>query len=148
MVTRRDLLKTISIGTAAIALPGRTHAAFPTTKPIVVSTWKFGLEANAAAWKILAANGRALDAVEAGARVPEADPNNQSVGLGGLPDRDGIVTLDACIMDENGNCGAVMDLENIVHAISVARAVMEHSPHVQIAGPGALQFALDQGFKK
>ena len=152
MLTRRDLLKTLGIATAATAIPDAVLASplITTTaiKPIVVSTWKFGLEANAEAWKILAANGRALDAVEAGARVPEADPNNQSVGLGGLPDRDGIVSLDACIMDEKGNCGSVLDLENIVHAISVARAVMEHSPHVQLAGPGALQFAIAQGFKK
>jgi N4-(beta-N-acetylglucosaminyl)-L-asparaginase len=152
MLTRRNLLKTFGIATAAIALPdiarSYSFAISPTTKPIVVSTWKFGLEANAAAWKILDSGGRSLDAVEAGARVPEADPNNQSVGLGGLPDRDGIVSLDACIMDESGNCGSVLDLENIVHAVSVARAVMEHSPHVQLAGPGALQFALSQGFKK
>ncbi|MDP4230488.1 MAG: N(4)-(beta-N-acetylglucosaminyl)-L-asparaginase [Bacteroidota bacterium] len=106
------------------------------------------MAANAAAWKILASGGRALDAVEAGARVPEADPNIQSVGLGGYPDRDGIVSLDACIIDEKGNCGAVLALENIVHAVSVARRVMEHTPHVMLAGPGALQFALSEGFTK
>jgi N4-(beta-N-acetylglucosaminyl)-L-asparaginase len=147
-INRRDLLKTISLASVATAIPKLGFSAPTPAKPIVVSTWKFGLEANADAWKILSKGGRALDAVEAGARVPEADPNNQSVGLGGLPDRDGIVSLDACIMDENGNCGAVMALENIVHAISVARRVMEKTPHVQIAGPGALQFALDQGFQK
>jgi N4-(beta-N-acetylglucosaminyl)-L-asparaginase len=146
-LTRRDLFKTIGIASAAAALP-KIAFSQPTAKPIVVSTWKFGLDANADAWKILAKGGRALDAVEAGARVPEADPNNQSVGLGGLPDRDGIVSLDACIMDEFGNCGAVLDLENIVHAVSVARKVMEKTPHVMLAGPGALQFALDQGFQK
>src|SRR6266516_205155 len=77
------------------------------TKPIVVSTWNFGVGANAEAWKILSANGRALDAVEKGVQVPEGDPKETSVGLGGLPDRDGRVTLDACIMDENANCGSV-----------------------------------------
>ena len=147
-LTRRDLLKTISLTSAAAVLPSISLSKPTAGKPIVVSTWNFGLQANADAWKILAKGGRALDAVEAGARVPEADPNNQSVGLGGLPDRDGIVSLDACIMDELGNCGAVMDLENIVHAVSVARRVMEKTPHVQLAGPGALQFALDQGFQK
>lgn len=151
MLTRREILKSIGVGTAAAALPdiARSSAPIAATKPIVVSTWNFGLAANAEAWKILSSQGgKALDAVEAGARVPEADPKIQSVGLGGLPDRDGIVSLDACIMDEKGNCGAVLDLENIVHAVSVARAVMEKTPHVQLAGRGALQFALSQGFTK
>lgn len=115
---------------------------------IVLSTWNFGLQANEAAWKILSTGGSALDAVEAGVKVPEADPNNHSVGLGGLPDRDGRVALDACIMDELGNCGSVAALEHILHPISVARAVMEKTPHVMIVGEGALNFALDQGFKK
>ncbi len=149
-ISRRTLLKSLGIAATAASLPevslARTTAS--STKPVVVSTWKFGLDANADAWKILSSGGRALDAVEAGAKVPEADPNNQSVGLGGLPDRDGIVSLDACIMDEHGNCGAVLDLEEIVHAVSVARRVMEHTPHVMLAGPGALQFALAEGFKK
>jgi isoaspartyl peptidase/L-asparaginase-like protein (Ntn-hydrolase superfamily) len=119
-----------------------------TVKPIVISTWRFGIEANEEAWKILINNGKALDAVEAGVKVPEADPNERSVGLGGRPDRDGIVTLDACIMDELGNIGSVACLENIVHPISVARAVMEKTPHVMLTGEGAFQFALSQGFKK
>ena len=100
------------------------------------------------AWKILSSGGRALDAVEAGARVPEGDPGETSVGLGGLPDRDGRVTLDACIMDEFSNCGAVACLEHIVHPVSVARKVMEKTPHVFLTGYGALQFALANGFKK
>ncbi|HYC28630.1 MAG TPA: N(4)-(beta-N-acetylglucosaminyl)-L-asparaginase, partial [Chitinophagaceae bacterium] len=116
-------------------------------KPIVVSTWAPNVKANAEAWTILGKGGRALDAVEAGVKIPEADPTDQSVGYGGLPDRDGKVTLDACIMDELGNCGSVMALEHIVHAISVARLVMEKTPHVQIAGEGALQLALANGFK-
>ncbi|MGX5689134.1 N(4)-(beta-N-acetylglucosaminyl)-L-asparaginase [Arcticibacter tournemirensis] len=116
--------------------------------PLVISTWDFGVEANAAAWKILKNGGRALDAVEQGVWVPEADPKNQTIGLGGFPDRDGKVTLDACIMDENGNCGSVAALEHIVHPISVARKVMEKTPHVMLVGDGALQFALQQGFKK
>jgi len=106
------------------------------------------LQANEVAWKILSSNGRALDAVEAGARVPEGDSNNTSVGLGGAPDREGKVTLDACIMDELGNCGSVAFLENIVHPISVARLVMEKTPHVMLVGEGAMKFALANGFKK
>ena len=97
-------------------------------KPIVISTWNFGKAANEAAWEILERGGRALDAVEAGVKIPEADPENHSVGYGGLPDRDGRVTLDACIMDEKSNCGSVMCLENIIHPISVARLVMEKTP--------------------
>ncbi|HYM20405.1 MAG TPA: N(4)-(beta-N-acetylglucosaminyl)-L-asparaginase [Candidatus Kapabacteria bacterium] len=147
MISRRDLIKSIGIGAAAVAVPETARSfASQTPKPVVVSTWKFGLDANAEAWKILSSNGRALDAVEMGARVPEADPNVQSVGLGGLPDRDGIVSLDACVMDENGNAGAVFALEHIVHAVSVARLVMEKTPHVQLTGAGALQFALSQGY--
>ncbi len=114
--------------------------------PVVVSTWAPNVTANAEAWKTLRSGGKAVDAVEAGVRIPEADPNDMSVGYGGLPDRDGKVTLDACIMDENGNCGAVMFLEGIKHPISVARLVMEKTPHVQLVGSGALQFALANGF--
>src|SRR5690349_4719422 len=117
-------------------------------KPLVLSTWAPNVKANAEAWKTLAAGGRAIDAVEAGVRIPEADPEDQSVGYGGLPDRDGHVTLDACIMDEQGNCGSVAGLEYIMHPISVARLVMEKTPHVMLVGDGALQFALENGFKK
>ena len=117
-------------------------------EPIVISTWKHGVEANAAAWKVLGSSGRALDAVEAGVRITEADINNRSVGIGGRPDRDGHLTLDACIMDENSNCGAVACLEGIDHPISVARKVMEETPHVMLVGKGAKAFALKQGFLK
>jgi N4-(beta-N-acetylglucosaminyl)-L-asparaginase len=118
------------------------------TRPIVISTWSHGLPANDAAWKILSAGGRALDAVEQGVMVPEADPKNTSVGLGGFPDRDGHVTLDASIMDEKGNCGSVAFLEHILHPISVARMVMEKTPHVMLVGEGAYQFAIENGFKR
>jgi len=119
-----------------------------TDKPIVISTWDFGKAANEAAWEVLSKGGRALDAVEAGVKIPESDPNNHSVGYGGLPDRDGHVTLDACIMDEKSNCGSVMCLEYIIHPISVARLVMEKTPHIVLTGDGALEFALSNGFKK
>lgn len=118
------------------------------TKPIVISTWKFGLQANEEAWKILSTGGKSLDAVEAGVKIIEADPNERSVGYGGRPDRDGRVTLDACIMDENANIGSVAAMEYIKNPISVARAVMEKTPHVMLVGDGALQFALEQGFQK
>ena len=152
MFNRRKFLKASAFSSVAVLFT-RKVSALPrvmneSRKPIVISTWAQNLKANAEAWKILEKNGRALDAVEAGVKIPEADPNDMSVGYGGLPDRDGKVTLDACIMDEFGNCGAVMFLEYIMHPISVARLVMEKTPHVQLAGEGALQFALSQGFKK
>ena len=116
--------------------------------PVVIATWGPNSKANEAAWNVLKEGGRALDAIEKGVKITEADPADQSVGYGGLPDREGRVTLDACVMDENGNCGSVMALEHIMHPVSVARLVMEKTPHVQLVGAGALQFALAQGFKK
>lgn len=116
--------------------------------PLIVSTWDFGREANFAAFAKIRAGGTALDAVEAGARVPEADPNNHSVGLGGYPDRDGRVTLDASIMDDAGGLGSVAAVEDIVHVVSLARKVMEQTPHTMLVGEGALQFALAQGFSR
>ena len=157
MTNRRNFLKKTALATAGLALTSfknttetvENKVALNTVqKPIVLSTWRFGIEANAAAWEILSKNGRALDAVEAGVKIPEGDPNERSVGYGGRPDRDGKVTLDACIMDEFSNIGSVACLEFIKHPISVARAVMEKTPHVMLVGKGALQFALSQGFKK
>jgi len=114
--------------------------------PLVVSTWDAGIAANAGAWTILGSGGNALDAVEKGVMVTE-DEMNCCVGLGANPDRDGFVTLDASIMDHEFNCGSVAFLERIKHPISVARRVMEKTPHVMLVGEGAQQFALEQGFK-
>lgn len=154
MFQRRKFLKASLFGSAALLLRKKSLAAgfenvvASTNKPIVISTWDFGREANAEAWKFLSSNGGVLEAVEAGVRVPEADPQNHTVGLGGFPDRDGRVTLDACIMDGNLNCGSVAFLEDIVHPISVAKLVMQKTPHVMLVGEGALQFALANGFKR
>ena len=152
MTDRRKFLKTSALASAALLLNSSANAEIKpnvkVNKPIVLSTWKFGLKCNETAWEILKNNGKALDAVEAGVMVCEADPNERSVGYGGRPDRDGRVTLDACIMDEMSNIGSVACLEFIKHPISVARAVMEKSPHVMFVGDGALQFAISQGFKK
>jgi N4-(beta-N-acetylglucosaminyl)-L-asparaginase len=117
-------------------------------RPTVISTWFHGLEANEAAWKIMQNGGAALDAVEKGVNVSEADPTVNSVGYGGLPDASGHVTLDACIMGPDGNAGSVAYLQHILHPVSVARLVMDKTPHVMISGDGALKFALDNGFKK
>jgi N4-(beta-N-acetylglucosaminyl)-L-asparaginase len=141
---RRSFLK--NTGLAAIPL-GELSKPKPHTFPIVLSTWK-NPGANKAALDELNLTKNALNAVEAGARVPEADPNDTSVGYGGLPDRDGHVTLDACIMDEKGNAGSVTFVQGFMHPVSIARAVMEKTPHVMLSGVGAEQFALSQGFIK
>ena len=156
MSNRRNFLKNSAIGSlGAIFLPKISMAKTKKTNlnsmsgfPMVISTWDHGIEANKEAMRILNSGGKAIDAVEFGVRIPEADPECTSVGYGGLPDRDGKVTLDACIMDETGNCGSVSFLEHIKHPISVARKVMDKTPHVMLSGNGALKFALKEGFKK
>jgi isoaspartyl peptidase/L-asparaginase-like protein (Ntn-hydrolase superfamily) len=115
--------------------------------PVVISTWVHGLEANKAAWEVLSKGGKAIDAVEKGVRVTENDLTNRSVGIGGRPDRDGHVTLDACIMDEQSRCGSVAFLEGIKHPVSVARAIMEKTQHVMLVGEGAHKFAVENGFE-
>jgi N4-(beta-N-acetylglucosaminyl)-L-asparaginase len=153
MATRRRFLKFSALTAGWFTLDRLSAAPMlqlpgEAVKPVVISTWRFGVQANEAAWKVLSSGGRALDAVEAGVRVTESNPKERSVGLGGRPDRDGKVTLDACIMDENMNIGSVAFLQHIVNPISVARAVMEKTPHAMLVGEGALKFALSQGFKK
>ena len=132
----------------SIAKMDKTNPNSDNGFPMVISTWRHGMPANEEAMEVLKNYGKAIDAVEAGVRIPEADPESMSVGLGGLPDREGKVTLDACIMDETGNCGSVSFLQHIKHPISVARLVMDKTPHVMLSGSGALQFALENGFKK
>jgi L-asparaginase/N4-(beta-N-acetylglucosaminyl)-L-asparaginase len=117
-------------------------------KPMVISTWPHGMASNEAAWEVLMQGGRALDAVEKGVNVAELDPKVTTVGVGGYPDRDGFITLDACIMDEQGNAGSVAFLQHIKTPISVARLVMEKTTHVMLSGEGAFQFALENGFEK
>ena len=156
MKNRRNFLKQSAIGAlGAMVLPKITNAKMEKKNkhsekgfPIVISTWRHGMPANEGAMKVLENGGKAIDAVEAGVRISEADPECNSVGYGGWPDRDGNVTLDACIMDETGNCGSVSFLQDIMHPISVARKVMDDTPHVMLAGKGAQQFALANGFKK
>ncbi|MCW3117596.1 MAG: glycosylasparaginase [Chitinophagaceae bacterium] len=149
MINRRKFINA-SAFTSLAALVGKKAWATPEYetvkgKPIVISTWDAGLNANKGAWGILGKNGRALDAVEAGVMVTESE-QSCCVGLGANPDREGIVTLDACIMDEFFNCGSVAFLERIKHPVSVARRVMEKTPHVMLVGNGAQQFAIAEGF--
>ena len=156
MENRRNFIKGGIIGVVGTAIfpkliAAKTEKTNPNSlkgHPMVISTWKHGMPANVAAMAVLQSGGKAIDAVEAGVKIPEADPESMSVGLGGLPDREGKVTLDACIMDETGNCGSVSFLQHIKHPISVARKVMDETPHVMLSGKGALQFALEQGFPK
>ena len=146
---RRDFLKTSVVGFAAptILLSGQ-EIKTNNNNPIILSTWSHGLPANDAGWKVLQNGGSAMDAAEAGAKIPEADPTSTSVGLGGLPDEQGNVTLDACVMDSTGNAGSVAFLQNIKHPVSVARKVMEDTKHVMLVGEGARQFAVSQGFEE
>lgn len=151
---RRQFIKLGSAGIAALATgcsetTGSTKASSdvpPMSGPIVLSTWKHGMAANAKAWEVLTGGGDVLDAVEQGVAVVESDFSNRSVGLGGMPDRDGHVTLDACIQDHDGRAGAVAFVQRFEHPISIARAVMERTPHVMLAGTGAERWALENGF--
>lgn len=154
MSNRRNFIKKSALITSVLGT-GSLSSLFARNKEFnsndnatIISTWNHGIQANEAAWQILSKGGTSVDAVEAGVRIPESDPENTSVGLGGFPDRDGHVTLDACIMDPSGNCGSVAGLEHIEHPISVARRVMDNTPHVMLVGDGALQFALSEGFEK
>jgi isoaspartyl peptidase/L-asparaginase-like protein (Ntn-hydrolase superfamily) len=152
MIKRRIFIKGSVLGAISTAVPNLTGAfglnALAVKRPVVVATWDTNLKATRTAMDVLLSGGSALDAVEAGARIAEADPQDDSVGYGGLPDRDGKVTLDACIMDERGQAGSVTFLQHIKHPVSVARKVLEDTPHVMLSGKGALRFALDKGFKK
>ncbi len=150
MINRRKFIFSSFAGLSLAAIQqkafGKQILKKQALKPVVISTWDAGLAANLGAWAVLSKGGRALDAVEAGVMVTESS-QNCCVGLSANPDRDGFVTLDACIMDENFNCGSVAALERIKHPISVARRVMEKTPHVMLVGQGAQQFALAEGFK-
>lgn len=149
MVNRRKFIQASAFSSLAMAFSkiASGNPSFVTVKgkPIVISTWDAGLSANKKAWEVLSKGGRALDAVEKAAMDTEAS-QNCCVGLGANPDRDGFVTLDACIMDEFANCGSVAFLERIKHPICVARRVMEKTPHVMLVGSGAQQFAVAEGF--
>jgi N4-(beta-N-acetylglucosaminyl)-L-asparaginase len=143
--SRRRFLRNTALSIPLLHWTGTHHRVAP-VRPLVLSTWDSGVIANGGAWPVLVAGGRALDAVEKAGMAIE-DHISCCVGLGGNPDRDGFVTLDACIMDEKANCGSVAFLERIKHPVSVARKVMEETPHVMLVGSGARQFALEQGFK-
>ena len=150
MINRRKFIRAsvfTSFATLATEkiLAGQKNEAI-VGKPVVISTWDAGIAANKGAWEVLSKKGKAIDAVEQGVMVTEAS-KNCCVGLGANPDRDGFVTLDACIMDDKFNCGSVASLGRIKHPIAVARRVMDKTPHVMLVGAGAQQFAVAEGFQ-
>ncbi|MEQ8572574.1 MAG: N(4)-(beta-N-acetylglucosaminyl)-L-asparaginase, partial [Fulvivirga sp.] len=152
MTSRRNFVKLSAFGSLfsfnAFSAFGKNTTILPSKEPVVISTWNHGIMANKKAWEILSAGGTALDAVEKGVMEVENDPTGASVGIGGRPDREGRVTLDACIMDERSRCGAVAFLQDIKNPIAVARKIMEETPHIMLVGEGAKQFALEKGFKE
>ncbi len=160
MSNRREFIKNTALGAIGVSTvlgckditKEEKAVIIPETKaqktPVIISTWNHGLPANAESWAQLKAGKPALDAIEAGMKIPEGDPKIRSVGYGGYPDREGKVTLDACIMDHNSDCGSVSFLQHIKHPISVAKRVLQNTPHVMLSGEGALQFALSEGFKE
>ena len=160
---RRNFLQKAALGSVGITALGSSLAATAATPkgakdtqdvsvsnsllPVVIATWSVK-QATQKAWQSMEQGSSALDAVIAGCGVEEANALGQSVGIGGLPDRDGRVTLDACVMNEKGDYGAVLCMQNIKHPIAVAKKVMEDTPHVILAGVGAEEFAVSQGFKR
>lgn len=149
--TRRQFLVTSSLVMAGAVVT----KSYPKIKdkgtlkgPVCISTWSHGYVANKVSMKAMQNGKTSLDAVELGIHTAENNPNVTSVGYGGYPDAEGNVTLDASIMNWEGNAGAVGFLQKIKNPISVARLVMEKTPHVMLVGAGALQFALKNGFKK
>ncbi|TVQ65200.1 MAG: glycosylasparaginase [Balneolaceae bacterium] len=155
MTSRRNFLKKSGLFGSALMMPGFNRleqltktgkSASNGRKPLIISTWRHGLAANERAWEVLHQTGSILDAVEEGVKITEVDLDNRSVGLNGYPDREGIVTLDASIMDgKSGDCGSVCFLRQVKHPITLARMVMEETPHVMLAGEGARQFAMEMG---
>ncbi|WP_100627612.1 N(4)-(beta-N-acetylglucosaminyl)-L-asparaginase [Algoriphagus formosus] len=152
MSQRRKFIKKTLLGSAVLipgvnqALPIFQSSSKPADGPLILSTWNHGIPANAAAISAYKQTGSIVDAVEIGVKDTELDMENLSVGLQGLPDREGITTLDASIMTGDGSCGSVAFVRQVKHPISLARAVMEKTPHVMLAGEGARQFAISQGF--
>ena len=160
---RRNFLQKAALGSVGITALGSSLAATAATPkgakdtqdvpvsnsllPVVIATWSVK-QATKMAWQSMEQGSSALDAVIAGCAIEEANALGQSVGIGGLPDRDGQVTLDACVMNEKGDYGAVLCMQNIKHPIAVAKKVMEDTPHVILAGVGAEEFAVSQGFKR
>jgi N4-(beta-N-acetylglucosaminyl)-L-asparaginase len=143
--TRRDLIK------SAIALPIAAQIKAPAkapTRPVVIASAN-GLRAVEKAWSVLQADGDPLDAVVTGVNIVEDDPDDVTVGYGGIPNEEGVVQLDASVMDgRTMKAGAVGALEGVKNPSKVARLVMERTNRVFLVGPGALKFAKAHGFQE
>ncbi|MEW6751874.1 MAG: N(4)-(beta-N-acetylglucosaminyl)-L-asparaginase [Candidatus Latescibacterota bacterium] len=152
---RRQFLRLSAVAAAAMGLEvdgrpawGQEAGTQGGVRPLAVATWDFGQPATARAVEVLESGGGVLDAVEAGVRLVESTAPEPSVGPGGKPNAEGVVQLDACIMGPDRRAGSVAALEGFVHPISVARRVMEVTPHVMLVGAGAGQFARAQGMEQ
>ena len=151
MTTRRKFIKNISAIGATVPLINSLNATANKSKgPVILCSrgevW--GEKVLQPGWDILSGGGKLLDAIEKSANVTELDPDDTSVGYGGLPNEHGIVQLDASIMyGPTHNCGSVAALEGIKTPCSVARLVMERTDHIHIVGKGAQEFARVHGFK-
>lgn len=153
-VDRRKFIQSSAGLSAGSALVGslseqaQTDSQPPNTTRFV-ATWPFGKFACQKALDVARQTGNMIDAIEQGIWVTESDVKNASVGIGGIPNAEGDVELDACIMSGPDHAaGSVAGLRDILHPISVARAVMENTPHVMLVGQGALDFAIQSGFNK
>ena len=148
IVSRRDFMKSVAVAGAVAASSSASDASGDARlQPVFLSTWPFGQAANEQAAKVFHSGGSLLDAVEKGINVVEDDPKVMFVGYGGLPNEDGVVELDAGIMDGTRHrAGSICNLHHIKNPISVARLVMERTRHTTMAGEGAFLFALKMGF--
>jgi len=146
MIKRRDFIKFSGLSLPLVWLTPRSlNHVNKGRKAVVLSTWNSGLPVNKVAWDIIKDGGKSIDAVEQ-AGIYIENEISCCVGLGGNPDRDGFVTLDACIMDHQFNCGSVAFLQKIKNPVAVARKIMDTTPHVMLVGEGAKKFALEHGF--
>ena len=146
-IDRRQFANYLGTAAAIGSLSSGGFANFKGDKPLFVATWKFGLPSCQRSLETLNKTNSILDAIEMGIRLAESDTSVDSVGVGGAPNANGVVQLDACIMDgETHKAGSVAALENFPNPISVARRVMERTNHVLLVGEGAADFAQEQGF--
>jgi N4-(beta-N-acetylglucosaminyl)-L-asparaginase len=146
--SRRDFLATTALGSLSLALNAETTPAAPAKRPIIISAYN-GYNYLDEGYEMLRSGSDTLDAALRVVRGPEDDPNDDSVGLGGLPNEEGVVELDACCMHgPTRRAGSVGGIRNIKNASLVAKAVMEHTGHIMLVGEGAERFAVAQGFPR
>ncbi len=149
-VSRRTFLGTSGLAAAAVALPSTSSMILSrgASRPAAVSSSN-GLRAVNRAMELVLGGTDTLDAAVEGVKIQELDPNDNSVGYGGLPNEDGVVQLDAsCMHGPTRRAGAVAALEGIKTPSEVARLVLKYTDHILLVGEGAKRFALSYGFKE